>query len=201
MKRKRPVPYAMADVILKVADLGLSRALVQDAYEPKSTEVVPFRTTSPEVFRSNRYDCAPAIAQGVDHNALMWCRFTKKSDVYALGTLLWQVWSNGAVPFEHFSTAEQTLQFLNTGTGSCVCARCGDRRSRVRSCALSRWAPTAARRLPGRSICADAGMLAAGPRRGKQTMHTARRRSLLRSHALVPCLPTSATPAANSTIV
>ena len=53
-------------------------------------------------------------------------RYSPKSDVFSFGTLLWEIWSAGGIPFPHISedseVAHQVMQGLRSGRP----ARCPD---------------------------------------------------------------------------
>jgi serine/threonine protein kinase len=69
------------DVLCKLCDFGMGRALVEDAYvvsDPKATEL-PVRWTAPEALEKKRYSL--------------------KSDVFSFGVLVWEVESFGAEPY------------------------------------------------------------------------------------------------------
>ena len=47
------------------------------------------------------------------------CQYSQKSDVFSFGTLLWEIWSRGGIPFPHISedaeVAHQVMQGLRSG--------------------------------------------------------------------------------------
>jgi len=77
--------------IIKVSDFGLSRITAEGLYKSESKEI-PFKWCSPEI-----------IKQGL---------FTHKSDVWAFGVLLWELFSNGDLPYPGMSNKETVEQIL-----------------------------------------------------------------------------------------
>uniref|UniRef100_V9KIU4 Tyrosine-protein kinase n=1 Tax=Callorhinchus milii TaxID=7868 RepID=V9KIU4_CALMI len=72
--------------IVKVSDFGLSRYVLDDEYTSSLGSKFPFRWSPPEV--------------------LNFARFSSKSDVWAFGVLMWEVYSLGKVPYERLSNIE-----------------------------------------------------------------------------------------------
>lgn len=70
------------DIVVKVADYGLSREQSGDKeyYKFKENSNLPLRWTAPEVITHLKWDL--------------------RSDIYAYGVVIWEVYSPGALPFE-----------------------------------------------------------------------------------------------------
>src|SRR4051812_35751092 len=71
--------------LVKVADFGLSRS-VDKGYYQSNDKTIPYRWCAPEIFD-----------QGV---------YTAKSDVWAFGVMLWELFSYGAMPYAGITNAE-----------------------------------------------------------------------------------------------
>ncbi|KAL6071602.1 Ephrin type-A receptor 1 [Balamuthia mandrillaris] len=81
----------------KVTDLGLARQVVGEevVYNAKSGGKVPVRWTAPEAFKHRR--------------------FTSKSDVWSFGIVLWELFSDGALPYFGLSNTEVAEQVSDWG--------------------------------------------------------------------------------------
>lgn len=77
---------------VKVADFGLSRAVVEDYYKGNEGSL-PIRWTAPE--------------------ALEFGKFTTKSDVWSFGIMLWELFSKGKKTYVQFSNHETIEQVLS----------------------------------------------------------------------------------------
>lgn len=79
-----------ANLVVKVADFGLSRSLAMSNYYKKVGGQVPIRWMSPEAIKYGRY--------------------TKESDVWGYGVLMWEVYTDGCFPYGGCSNEEvQTM--------------------------------------------------------------------------------------------
>ncbi|KFO10046.1 Tyrosine-protein kinase BTK, partial [Balearica regulorum gibbericeps] len=74
--------------IVKVSDFGLSRYVLDDEYTSSMGSKFPVRWSPPEV--------------------LLYSKFSSKSDVWAFGVLMWEVYSMGKMPYERFNNSETT---------------------------------------------------------------------------------------------
>ncbi|KFV17774.1 Tyrosine-protein kinase BTK, partial [Tauraco erythrolophus] len=74
--------------IVKVSDFGLSRYVLDDEYTSSMGSKFPVRWSPPEV--------------------LLYNKFSSKSDVWAFGVLMWEVYSLGKMPYERFNNSETT---------------------------------------------------------------------------------------------
>ncbi|XP_077164416.1 tyrosine-protein kinase BTK [Paroedura picta] len=73
---------------IKVSDFGLSRYVLDDDYISSMGSKFPVRWSPPEV--------------------LLYSKFSSKSDVWAFGVLMWEVYSLGKMPYERFTNSETT---------------------------------------------------------------------------------------------
>ncbi|XP_033098935.1 tyrosine-protein kinase BTK-like isoform X2 [Anneissia japonica] len=80
--------------IVKVADFGLTRYVLDDDYTSSGTKF-PIKWTPPEV--------------------LHYTRFSSKSDVWAFGILMWEVFSGGKMPYPTMSNVEVVDQVTRHG--------------------------------------------------------------------------------------
>ncbi|XP_074505409.1 tyrosine-protein kinase BTK isoform X1 [Sebastes fasciatus] len=71
---------------VKVTDFGLSRYVLDDEYTSSAGSKFPVRWSPPEV--------------------LLYCKFSSKSDIWAYGVLLWEVYTLGRLPYERLSNTE-----------------------------------------------------------------------------------------------
>ncbi|KAM9377078.1 LOW QUALITY PROTEIN: tyrosine-protein kinase BTK [Pholidichthys leucotaenia] len=71
---------------LKVTDFGLSRYVLDDEYTSSAGSKFPVRWSPPEV--------------------LLYCKFSSKSDIWAYGILMWEVYTLGRLPYERLNNAE-----------------------------------------------------------------------------------------------
>ncbi|XP_075429175.1 tyrosine-protein kinase BTK [Ascaphus truei] len=77
---------------VKVSDFGLSRYVLDDEYTSSLGSKFPVRWSPPEV--------------------LLYCKFSSKSDVWAFGVLMWEVFSLGKMPYERFNNNDIVDQII-----------------------------------------------------------------------------------------
>ena len=91
------------NIVVKVTDFGLSRysnIYTQVASVARTTlSVIPVRYSAPEIL-------TPNAAANV-------C--TEKSDVYAMGVLIWEAYSRGAIPWTDIPNDEDVIQRVRRG--------------------------------------------------------------------------------------
>uniref|UniRef100_A0A6I8SWK5 Tyrosine-protein kinase n=1 Tax=Xenopus tropicalis TaxID=8364 RepID=A0A6I8SWK5_XENTR len=73
-------------LVVKVSDFGMTRFVLDDQYTSSSGTKFPVKWSAPEVFRFGLY--------------------SSRSDVWSFGVLVWEVFSEGKIPFEHLSNSE-----------------------------------------------------------------------------------------------
>ena len=74
-------------VALQISDFGMTREVEQEMYYKLGKgAAIPFRWTAPE--------------------ALMYKKYTIKSDIWSYGMLMYEIWSLGHKPFEGLSPQE-----------------------------------------------------------------------------------------------
>lgn len=71
---------------VKVTDFGLSRYVLNDEYISSAVSQFPVRWSPPEV--------------------LLYHKFSSKSDIWAFGVLMWEVYTLGRMPYERLNNAE-----------------------------------------------------------------------------------------------
>ncbi|XP_060621529.2 tyrosine-protein kinase ITK/TSK [Anolis sagrei] len=72
--------------VVKVSDFGMSRYVLDDQYTSSMGTKFPVRWSAPEVFSYNRY--------------------STKSDVWSFGVLMWEIFSEGKIPYENKTNGE-----------------------------------------------------------------------------------------------
>ncbi|XP_067243678.1 tyrosine-protein kinase ITK/TSK [Chanodichthys erythropterus] len=82
------------DNVVKIADFGMTRFVLDDQYTSSFGSKFPVRWSSPEVIKFGKY--------------------SSKSDVWSFGVLMWEVYSEGRVPYDNRSNAE-VVEALNAG--------------------------------------------------------------------------------------
>ncbi|KAF4019889.1 hypothetical protein G4228_011401 [Cervus hanglu yarkandensis] len=80
--------------IIKISDFGMTRYVLDDEYVSSSGAKFPVKWSPPEVFHFNRY--------------------SSKSDVWSFGVLMWEVFSEGKMPFENRSNL-QVVEAISKG--------------------------------------------------------------------------------------
>lgn len=79
---------------VKVSDFGMTRFVLDDQYTSSQGSKFPIRWSSPEVIR--------------------YAKFSSKSDVWSFGVLMWEVYSEGRLPYGNKNNA-QVVDLLNEG--------------------------------------------------------------------------------------
>ncbi|CAJ1058220.1 tyrosine-protein kinase ITK/TSK [Xyrichtys novacula] len=79
---------------VKVSDFGMTRFVLDDQYTSSQCSKFPVKWSAPEVIR--------------------YCKFSSKSDVWSFGVLMWEVFTEGRLPYENRTNAE-VVDSLNTG--------------------------------------------------------------------------------------
>ncbi|KAG8516489.1 Tyrosine-protein kinase TXK [Galemys pyrenaicus] len=72
--------------IVKISDFGMTRYVLDDEYISSSGAKFPIKWSPPEVFHFNK--------------------FSSKSDVWSFGVLMWEIFTEGKMPFENKSNSE-----------------------------------------------------------------------------------------------
>ncbi|XP_061454769.1 tyrosine-protein kinase BTK isoform X2 [Rhineura floridana] len=80
--------------VVKVSDFGLSRYVLDDDYISSMGSKFPVRWSPPEV--------------------LLYSKFSSKSDIWAFGVLMWEIYTLGKMPYERFSNSE-TTEYVTKG--------------------------------------------------------------------------------------
>ncbi|KAM5271922.1 tyrosine-protein kinase TXK [Ctenodactylus gundi] len=80
--------------IVKISDFGMTRYVLDDEYIGSSGAKFPVKWSPPEVFHFNKY--------------------SSKSDVWSFGVLMWEVFTEGKMPFENKSNL-QVVEAISKG--------------------------------------------------------------------------------------
>ncbi|NXH61674.1 ITK kinase, partial [Rhabdornis inornatus] len=80
--------------VVKVSDFGMSRIVLDDQYTSSTGTKFPVKWSAPEVFSYSNY--------------------STKSDVWSFGVLMWEVFSEGKIPYENRNNAE-VVEEINAG--------------------------------------------------------------------------------------
>ncbi|XP_006894240.1 PREDICTED: tyrosine-protein kinase TXK [Elephantulus edwardii] len=80
--------------IVKISDFGMTRYVLDDEYISSSGAKFPVKWSPPEVFHFNKY--------------------SSKSDVWSFGVLMWEVFTEGKMPFEDKSNL-QVVEAISKG--------------------------------------------------------------------------------------
>ncbi|XP_067852045.1 tyrosine-protein kinase ITK/TSK-like [Heptranchias perlo] len=81
-------------LVVKVSDFGMTRFVLDDQYTGSSGSKFPVKWSAPEVFR--------------------YSKFSSKSDVWSFGVLMWEVYSEGKMPYENRLNSE-VVEEINAG--------------------------------------------------------------------------------------
>ncbi|XP_074530436.1 tyrosine-protein kinase ITK/TSK [Halichoeres trimaculatus] len=79
---------------VKVSDFGMTRFVLDDQYTSSQCSKFPVKWSAPEVIR--------------------YSKFSSKSDVWSFGVLMWEVFTEGRLPYENRTNAE-VVESLNSG--------------------------------------------------------------------------------------
>nr|XP_021483448.1 tyrosine-protein kinase TXK [Meriones unguiculatus] len=80
--------------VVKISDFGMTRYVLDDEYISSSGAKFPVKWSPPEVFHFNKY--------------------SSKSDVWSFGVLMWEVFTEGKMPFENQSNL-QVVEAISKG--------------------------------------------------------------------------------------
>ncbi|XP_068443451.1 tyrosine-protein kinase Tec isoform X2 [Clinocottus analis] len=80
-------------LVVKVSDFGMTRYVLDDQYTSSSGAKFPVKWSPPEVFN--------------------FCKYSSKSDVWSYGVLMWEVFSEGRMPFEQNQNHEVVILVTN----------------------------------------------------------------------------------------
>ncbi|XP_064018044.1 tyrosine-protein kinase ITK/TSK isoform X2 [Pogoniulus pusillus] len=80
--------------VVKVSDFGMSRIVLDDQYTSSTGSKFPVKWSAPEVFSYSNY--------------------STKSDVWSFGVLMWEVFSEGKIPYENRTNGE-VVEEINAG--------------------------------------------------------------------------------------
>ncbi|XP_041654015.1 tyrosine-protein kinase ITK/TSK [Cheilinus undulatus] len=79
---------------VKVSDFGMTRFVLDDQYTSSQCSKFPVKWSAPEVIK--------------------YCKFSSKSDVWSFGVLMWEVFTEGRLPYENRTNSE-VVASLNSG--------------------------------------------------------------------------------------
>lgn len=71
---------------VKVSDFGMTRFVLDDQYTSSQCSKFPVKWSSPEVIK--------------------FCKFSSKSDIWSFGVLMWEVFTEGRLPYENLTNTE-----------------------------------------------------------------------------------------------
>ncbi len=91
------------NIVVKVTDFGLSR--LSKIYSQVLTAAATALNTIPV-----RYTAPELLSIGVTAND-----YTEKSDVYAMGVLMWEAYSRGAIPWTEVENDEDVIRRVRNG--------------------------------------------------------------------------------------
>uniref|UniRef100_A0A8C9RLF2 Tyrosine-protein kinase n=2 Tax=Scleropages formosus TaxID=113540 RepID=A0A8C9RLF2_SCLFO len=79
-------------LVVKVSDFGMARYVLDDQYTSSSGTKFPVKWSPPEVFN--------------------FCKYSSKSDVWSFGVLMWEVFTEGKMPFEQNQNHEVVMMIM-----------------------------------------------------------------------------------------
>ncbi|KAM4536478.1 tyrosine-protein kinase Tec isoform 1-T2 [Odontesthes bonariensis] len=81
-------------LVVKVSDFGMARYVLDDQYTSSSGAKFPVKWSPPEVFN--------------------FCKYSSKSDIWSYGVLMWEVFTEGRMPFEQ-SPNHEVVTLISQG--------------------------------------------------------------------------------------
>ncbi|XP_026154570.1 tyrosine-protein kinase Tec-like [Mastacembelus armatus] len=82
------------NLVVKVSDFGMARYVLDNQYTSSSGAQFPVKWSPPEVFN--------------------FCKYSSKSDVWSYGVLMWEVLTEGRMPFEQHQN-HQVVSLVTQG--------------------------------------------------------------------------------------
>ncbi|KAI5641133.1 protein tyrosine kinase domain-containing protein [Phthorimaea operculella] len=93
--------------VVKVADFGLARYVLDDQYTSSGGTKFPIKWAPPEVLNYTRFSSKSDFPiKWAPPEVLNYTRFSSKSDVWAFGVLMWEVFTCGKVPYPRMKNSD-----------------------------------------------------------------------------------------------